>query len=72
MTFLADNGGALESRTLPVAAGAPIARYGLPARLSDLKFGCKMKLFLSADGSKVVEIRAKDDDPGDTPRKRPR
>ncbi len=72
VTFLADNGGALESRTLPVAAGAPIARYGLPARLSDLKFGCKMKLFLSADGSKVVEIRAKDDDPGDTPRKRPR
>jgi len=61
-----------QSRTLPVASDAPITRYGQPARLADLKSGCTLKLFLSADGSKIVEIRVKDRDPGDTPRKRDR
>jgi len=72
MTFLTPDGAALESRTLPVAAGASITRNSKPLRLVDLKPGYTLKLWLSADGSQVIEIRIKDGDFGDMSRKKAR
>jgi len=69
MTFMADDGTAMKSRTLPVAAGASITRNAQPVRLTDLKPGSKLKLWLSEDGSQIIEIRLKDRDFGDLPGK---
>jgi hypothetical protein len=69
MVFTADDGAGMESRTLPVAVGASITHNGRPVRLTDLKPGCMMKLWLSADGSQVVEVRVRDGNFADMPGK---
>lgn len=64
VTFTENKGVPGRSRTLPLAVNATITRRNRPVRLADLKPGCKLKLFLSADGSKVTEIRVKDENAG--------
>jgi RNA polymerase sigma-70 factor (ECF subfamily) len=60
VTFTEDKGRAAKSRTLPLAADASITVNMKPARLADLRPGCKLKLFLSEDGSRIIDIRVKD------------
>jgi hypothetical protein len=60
VTFAEDKGRSGKSRTLPLAADASITVNMKPARLADLKPGCKLKLFLTDDGSRIIGINVKD------------
>jgi hypothetical protein len=60
LSFLGDDGVAFEDRTLPIASDASVTWNGKSASLADLKPGCKMILTLSANGTSILAIQAKE------------
>jgi hypothetical protein len=60
LSFLGDDGVAFEDRTLSIKPDVSITWNGKSASLADLKPGCKMILTLSANGTSILAIQAKE------------